>query len=42
LALAGDEDRCFAAGVNEYLVKPVRFKLLIETIQKLSQNQEVS
>ena len=42
LALPGDEDRCFAAGVNEYLVKPVRFKLLIETIQKLSQNQEVS
>ena len=42
LALAGDEDRCFAAGVNEYLVKPVRFKLLIETIQKLSQNQEAS
>jgi CheY-like chemotaxis protein/nitrogen-specific signal transduction histidine kinase len=42
LALPGDEDRCFAAGVNEYLVKPVRFKLLIETIQKLSQNQEAS
>jgi PAS domain S-box-containing protein len=38
LALPGDEDRCFAAGVDEYLVKPVRFKLLIETIQKLSQN----
>jgi CheY-like chemotaxis protein len=38
LALPADEDRCFAAGVDEYLVKPVRFKLLIETIQKLSQN----
>jgi signal transduction histidine kinase/CheY-like chemotaxis protein len=38
LALPGDEDRCFAAGVNEYLAKPVRFKLLIEMIQKLSQN----
>ena len=38
LALPGDEARCFAAGVNEYLVKPVRFKLLIEMIQKFYQN----
>ncbi len=42
LALPGDEDRCIAAGVNEYLAKPVRFKLLIEMIQKLSKNQKSS
>jgi len=34
LALPGQAEKCFAAGFDEYLVKPVRFKLLIETIQK--------
>jgi hypothetical protein len=42
LVLPGDKERCFAAGVNEYLVKPVRFTLLIEMIQKFYQNQDSS
>jgi PAS domain S-box-containing protein len=37
LALPGDVDQCLAAGCDEYLAKPVRFKLLIETIQKFCQ-----
>jgi PAS domain S-box-containing protein len=37
LALPGEADRCLAAGCDEYLAKPVRFKLLIETIQKFCQ-----
>ena len=37
LALPGEVDRCLAAGCDEYLAKPVRFKLLIETIQKFCQ-----
>ena len=34
LALPGQAEQCLAAGFDEYLAKPVRFKLLIETIQK--------
>jgi CheY-like chemotaxis protein len=37
LALPGDVDQCLAAGCDEYLAKPVRFKLLVETIQKFCQ-----
>jgi len=37
LAVPGQAEKCFAAGFDEYLVKPVRFKLLIETIQKFFQ-----
>jgi len=33
LAMAGDRDRCLAAGANEYLSKPVRLKQLVATIQ---------
>jgi CheY-like chemotaxis protein len=33
LAMAGDHERCLAAGVNEYLTKPVRLKHLLEVIQ---------
>ena len=40
LALPNQAEKCFAAGFDEYLVKPVRFKLLIETIQKLCQRHE--
>ncbi|MFB2917324.1 PAS domain-containing protein [Aerosakkonema funiforme] len=33
LAMDGDRDRCFAAGVDEYLTKPVKLKQLVTTIQ---------
>ncbi|PZV26087.1 MAG: hypothetical protein DCF12_11315 [Snowella sp.] len=34
LALPEQVERCLAVGINEYLVKPLRFKVLMETIQK--------
>jgi CheY-like chemotaxis protein/nitrogen-specific signal transduction histidine kinase len=35
LAMPGDRERCFEAGVNEYLSKPVRLKTLLGVIEKL-------
>ncbi|HEY9810407.1 MAG TPA: response regulator [Halomicronema sp.] len=32
LAMPGDREKCFEAGVNEYLAKPVSLKKLVETI----------
>jgi CheY-like chemotaxis protein len=40
LALPGQVDQCLAAGFDEYLAKPVRFKVLMETIQKYFQKSE--
>ncbi|MBD2184265.1 PAS domain S-box protein [Planktothrix sp. FACHB-1375] len=34
LAMDSDRDRCFAAGVDEYLTKPVKLKQLVTTIQR--------
>ncbi len=35
LAMAGDRDRCFAAGANEYISKPIKLKELTQVIQSL-------
>jgi PAS domain S-box-containing protein len=35
LAMPGDKERCFKAGANDYLSKPVSFKGLIAAIEKL-------
>ena len=35
LAMPGDRERCLAAGANEYLSKPVKLKVLVETMQRL-------
>lgn len=37
LAMAGDRDRCLAAGATEYLSKPVKLKQLVIMIQALLQ-----
>jgi CheY-like chemotaxis protein len=35
LAMPADRDRCLAAGANDYIVKPLRLRLLTDTIQHL-------
>jgi PAS domain S-box-containing protein len=35
LAMAGDQEKCLAAGANKYLSKPLKLKLLVNTIQQL-------
>ena len=36
LVMSGDRERCFEAGVNEYLSKPVNLKDLVSMIEKLT------
>ena len=39
-ALEGDRERCLAAGMDEYIAKPVAFGDLSETIQRALQRSE--
>ena len=34
LAMPGDKERCLEAGMNDYLSKPVRLKLLLQTVKR--------
>ncbi len=35
LAMPGDRERCFEAGADEYLSKPVNLRMMVDTIQRL-------
>ncbi len=39
LAMPGDKERCFEAGANVYLTKPVKLKRVVEEIEKLLSNK---
>ncbi|MFM7383488.1 MAG: GAF domain-containing protein [Microcystaceae cyanobacterium] len=40
LAMPGDQERCLAAGANEYLAKPIKLRQLAMLIEELLQRQE--
>jgi signal transduction histidine kinase/CheY-like chemotaxis protein/HPt (histidine-containing phosphotransfer) domain-containing protein len=39
-AMQGDKERCLAAGMNDYLAKPVSPSLLVKTLEKWLPNQD--
>lgn len=39
LAIPGDREKCLAAGVSAYMIKPVSFKLLVKTLKDLLANK---
>jgi CheY-like chemotaxis protein/nitrogen-specific signal transduction histidine kinase/HPt (histidine-containing phosphotransfer) domain-containing protein len=41
-AMAGDEQRCLAAGMDAYLTKPITSRKLIETVERLAAGTEPS
>jgi CheY-like chemotaxis protein len=42
LVMPGDRERCFAAGANEYLSKPIRLKQLAEKVQYWLEGSQIS
>jgi PAS domain S-box-containing protein len=42
LVMPGDRERCFAAGANEYLSKPIRLKQLAEKVQYWLEGSKIS
>jgi len=42
LAMAGDREKCLAAGANEYMSKPFRLRTLANTIQELLRSLKLS
>jgi len=40
LTMPGDQERCFEAGVNEYLSKPISLKTLYQLIEQQFQNKD--
>lgn len=40
LAMTGDRERCLAAGMDEYISKPVNLKALVKTIQSILSDNE--
>ena len=41
-ALAGDQERCLAAGMDAYVSKPVRADDLIETLEEMAAKKGVA
>jgi CheY-like chemotaxis protein len=37
--MAGDREKCLAAGNNEYLTKPIKLRKLANTIQNILKNR---
>jgi CheY-like chemotaxis protein len=38
LAMAGDRERCMAAGATDYISKPVKLKALADMVKRLVSN----
>jgi two-component system sensor histidine kinase/response regulator len=39
-AMEGDRDRCLAAGMNDYISKPIEPGVLLETLQRWLPTEE--